>query len=90
MSNFREAQSNAHPNKSNTLISALICVLILNISIQIWLLYTALNNGLDNHSGIAWPAFAGSLVLFLIGFWWLYYVPMGGRSTSKDSRNKYQ
>ena len=90
MSNFREAQSRAHPNKSNTLISALICVLILNISIQIWLLYTALNNALGKHSGIAWPAFAGSLVLFLIGFWWLYYVPMGIRSRPDEGKNKYR
>ena len=90
MSNFREAQSNAHPNKANTLISALICVLILNISIQIWLLYTALNNALGKHSGIAWPAFAGSLVLFLIGFFWLYYVPMGARMKMEDRKNKYK
>ena len=90
MSNFREAQSNAHPNKANTLISALVCVLILNISIQIWLLYTALNNALGKQNGIAWPAFAGSLVLFLIGFFWLYYVPMGAKSQTEDNTNKYR
>jgi hypothetical protein len=90
MSNFREAQSKAHPNKANTLISALICVLILNISIQIWLLYTALNNALGKHSGIALPAFVGSLVLFLIGFCWLYYVPMGTRSRPVSGKNKYE
>ena len=89
MSNFRSAQSKAHPNKSNTLISALICVLILNISIQIWLLYTALNNALGKHIGIAWPAFFGSLVLFLIGFCWLYFVPMGTQRKSGDGKNKY-
>jgi uncharacterized protein with PQ loop repeat len=75
MSNFREAQNQAHPNKTSTLMLALIMVLILNISIQIWLLYTALNNALDKNIDIAFPAFAASLVLFLIGFAWLYYLP---------------
>lgn len=90
MSNFREAQSKAHPNKSNTLISALICVLILNISIQIWLLYTALNNALGKHSSIALPAFIGSLLLFLIGFFWLYFIPMGTKRETDKKKNKYQ
>ena len=89
MSNFREAQSKAHPNKSNTLLSALICVLIFNIGIQIWLLYTALNNALGKHTGIAWPAFIGSLSLFLIGFFWLYFIPMGKDKQTHNSKNKY-
>jgi uncharacterized protein with PQ loop repeat len=75
MSNFREAQNQAHPNKTSTLMLALIMVLILNISIQVWLLYTALNNALDKNTDIALPAFAASLVLFFIGFAWLYYLP---------------
>lgn len=79
MSNFKDAQNKAHPNKSNTLISALIVVLILNVSIQIWLLYTALNNALGKHKDIAVPAFIASLILFLIGFFWLYFLPMGDR-----------
>ena len=77
MSNFKDAQNKAHPNKSNTLISALIIILILNISIQIWLLYTSLNNALGENTEIALPAFIASLVLFLIGFFWLYFLPMG-------------
>jgi uncharacterized BrkB/YihY/UPF0761 family membrane protein len=79
MSNFKDAQNKAHPNKTNTLMSALIVILILNISIQIWLLYTGLNNALGKHKDIAIPAFIASLVLFLIGFFWLYYLPMGDR-----------
>jgi Sec-independent protein secretion pathway component TatC len=80
MSNFKDAQNKAHPNKTNTLMSALIVILILNISIQIWLLYTGLNNALSGqHKDIAIPAFIASLILFLIGFFWLYFLPMGGR-----------
>lgn len=83
MSNFKDAQNKAHPNKTNTLMSALIVVLILNISIQTWLLYTGLNNALGKNKDIAWPAFIASFVLFLIGFFWLYYLPMGDRKRKK-------
>jgi uncharacterized protein with PQ loop repeat len=79
MSNFKDAQNKAHPNKTNTLMSALIVILILNISMQIWLLYTGLNNALGQNTNIALPAFLASLVLFLIGFFWLYFLPMGYR-----------
>lgn len=83
MSNFKEAQNKAHPNKSNTLMSALIVILILNIGIQIWLLYTGLNNALGDNRDIALPAFIASTVLFLIGFFWLYFLPMGDRKKDK-------
>ncbi|WP_069658401.1 DUF6755 family protein [Arcticibacter eurypsychrophilus] len=79
MSTFREGQDQAHPNKTSTLILALILVLILNVSIQIWLLYTTLNNALAQHADIALPAFLASLALFLVGFFWLYYLPGGGK-----------
>lgn len=84
MSNFKDAQNKAHPNKSNTLMSALIIILILNVSIQIWLLYTGLNNALGQNKGIAVPAFIASLVLFLIGFFWLYFLPMGQRKKTDN------
>ncbi len=80
MSNFRTSQNQANPNKLNTILSTLIFILILNVSLQIWLLYTALNNALDNHKEILIPAFIASLVIFLIGFCWLYYLPKGNRS----------
>jgi uncharacterized protein with PQ loop repeat len=83
MSNFKDAQNKAHPNKSNTLLSALICILILNISIQIWLLYTGLNNALDKNRDIALPVFVVSLILFLVGVGWLYFLPMGDRKKSR-------
>ncbi|CAL1518914.1 DUF6755 family protein [Chitinophaga sp. MM2321] len=84
MSNFKEAQNKAHPNKTNTLTSALIVILILNVSIQIWLLYTGLNNALEKNRDIAWPAFFASFGLFLIGFCWLYFLPMGNKKADKD------
>lgn len=80
MSNFRTSQNKANTNKLNNILSTLIFVLILNVSLQIWLLYTALNNALDNHKEILIPAFIASLVIFLIGFSWLFYLPKGNRS----------
>lgn len=80
MSNFRTSQNQANPNKLNNIISTLIFILILNVSLQIWLLYAALNNALDDNKEILIPAFVASLILFLIGFGWLYYLPKGNRS----------
>jgi hypothetical protein len=82
MSTFREGQDQAHPNKTSTLILALILVLMINVSLQIWLLYTALNNALAKNTDIAFPAFLASLFLFLIGFFWLYYLPRGAKRKS--------
>ena len=77
MSNFRTSQNKANPNKLNNILSTLIFILILNVTIQIWLLYALLNNALDNNKEILIPAFIASLILFLIGFSWLYYLPKG-------------
>ena len=75
MSTFRTRQNQANPNKLNNILSTLIFILILNVTIQIWLLYASLNNALENNREILIPAFIASLILFLIGFGWLYYLP---------------
>ena len=77
MSNFRRSQNQSNPNKLNAIFSTLIFILILNITIQIWILYAALNNALDNNREILVPAFVASLGLFLVGFGLMYYLPMG-------------
>ncbi|CAM2861035.1 hypothetical protein SAMN05444143_102151 [Flavobacterium succinicans] len=79
MSTFRTSQNQANPNKLNNILSTLIFILILNVTIQIWLLYAALNNALENNREILIPAFIASLILFLIGFGWLYYLPSGNK-----------
>ncbi|WP_348798473.1 DUF6755 family protein [Flavobacterium adhaerens] len=83
MSTFRRGQNSANPNKLNVILSTLIFVLILNVAIQIWLLYTALNNALENNTEILIPAFIASLFLFLIGFGWLYYLPDANYNKNK-------
>ncbi|WP_339918667.1 DUF6755 family protein [uncultured Flavobacterium sp.] len=79
MSSFRTSQNKANPNKLNIILSTLIFILIMNVTIQIWLLYASLNNALDNNKEILIPAFIASLILFLIGFSWLYFLPSGNR-----------
>ena len=81
MSNFRRSQNQSNPNKLNAILSTLIFILIMNVTIQIWLLYAALNNALENNKEILIPAFIASLILFLIGFSLLYYMPTGNRNT---------
>ena len=76
MSTFRTSQNQANPNKLNAILSTIIFILILNVTIQIWLLYAALNNALDNNKEILIPAFIASLILFLIGIGLLYYLPI--------------
>jgi hypothetical protein len=72
---FREAQNQAHPNKTNTLMLGIILILIGIISIQIWFLYSALNNALKDNPGIAIAAFAGSLILFITGLLVIRFLP---------------
>lgn len=79
MSTFRKAQTQAHPNKTSTLMLAIVVLMILNVTIQIWLLYTGLNNALEHNKGIAFPAFIASMALFLINCGLLYYLPKGRR-----------
>lgn len=80
MSTFRTSQNQANPNKLNAILSTVIFILILNVTIQIWLLYASLNNALDNNKEILIPAFIASLVIFLIGFGMLYYLPSGNNN----------
>jgi hypothetical protein len=75
MSSFKDFRNEAHPQKRSMLMSALISVLIFNLCLQIWLLYTALNNALAEHTDIAIPAFVASVVIFLGGLIWLYFLP---------------
>ena len=75
MSDFRQAQSQAHPAKINTMLLGVMCVLILIVIMQIWLLTTALNLSLEGDTGVKWAAFWASLALFLSGAALLQYLP---------------
>ncbi|AMA49033.1 MULTISPECIES: DUF6755 family protein [Flavobacterium] len=83
MSTFRTGQNIANTRKLNAILSTIILILILNITIQIWLLYAALNNALDNHKEILIPAFIASTILFGIGLSILYFLPSGNKKTVK-------
>lgn len=75
MSTFRRAQSQAHPNKTNTLFVGIIGVLVLIVSLQVWLLTAVLNTALGGDRSIVWPAFYGSLALFVGGAALLQFLP---------------
>lgn len=75
MSTFRRAQSQAHPNKTNTLFIGIIGVLILIVALQVWLLTAVLNTALGGDRSIVWPAFYGSLALFVGGAGLLRFLP---------------
>lgn len=90
MADFREVQNEAHPNKTNTLMGGIITLLIGILGIQIWLLYSALNNALQDNRGIAVAAFVGSSLLFVMALWLLRYVPQPRRLTRKKApESKY-
>jgi len=75
MSDFRSSQNEAHPNKTNTLILGIILLLVLFVSIQIWFLFGALNNALQDNMYFAITTFVGSLLLALASFFVLRYLP---------------
>jgi len=75
MSDFRQAQNQAHPNKTNILMSAITWVFILILIMQIWLLTASLNTTLGGDHSIAWPAFFFSTALFVGGALLLRYLP---------------
>ena len=75
MKAYRDAKDQAHSNKRNIILSVLITVLIFNIMLQVWLLYTTLNNALAENTDIAIPAFIASFLIFMVGALWLYFLP---------------
>ena len=84
MSNFRNAQDQAHPSKTNTLFLGVICVLMLVLIMQIWLLTAALNESLNGNNSVKWPAFGASVVLFLSGAALIRYLPGPIRRSKKS------
>lgn len=75
MSDFRTAQEQSHPQKKSMIMATLISVLLINLMVQIWLLYTSLNNALEGHPDVAYSTFIASAVLFAASVIWLYFLP---------------
>jgi len=88
MSTFREAQRQAHPSKTNTLSLGIICVQILVLTMQVWLLTAALNESLDGNNAVKWPAFIASVVLFIAGAALLRYLPDPIRHARRAAEHK--
>ncbi len=72
--------SPAHPEKNNALIGGILLLLIGVVCFQIWLLTATLNSSLDGNQSIVWPAFYGSLILFLGSLGLMRFLPGPMRS----------
>ncbi len=75
MSDYKRSQNEAHPNKTNNIMAGIILTLILFVSIQIWFLFGALNNALQENFNFALTTFIGSGILAIASFWVLRYLP---------------
>jgi NNP family nitrate/nitrite transporter-like MFS transporter len=75
MSDFRRAQSQAHPSKTNTVMLGILAVLVTILALQVWLLVAGLNTALGGDRSIVWSAFYASLALFLGGVGLLRFLP---------------
>ena len=75
MSDANKNPIEASPAKMNTQMAGIIAVLCGIVSLQIWLLTATLNTSLGGDLSIVWPAFYGSLGLFLAGAGLMRYLP---------------
>lgn len=82
MSNFRRGQQLAHIKKKNMVMATLIVVLLINLFIQIWLIYTALNNALTENKKVAIACFVSSFIIFVASAVWLNYLPQKHKETN--------
>lgn len=56
-------------------MTGILVLLILFVSVQIWFLFGALNNALQENFYFAVTTFVGSLILAICSFWLLRYLP---------------
>ena len=89
MSDYSEKQNLVHSGKTNIVILAIIVILILIVSLQLWILYGALNASNENQIFV-WAAFGASLLLFIAGLWLLKYLPELKTKEEKDTDNPYE
>jgi NNP family nitrate/nitrite transporter-like MFS transporter len=85
VSDFRRAQSQAHPTKTNLVLAGVIALLVMIVSLQIWLLVAGLNTALGGDRSIVWPAFYASLALFLAGAGLLRFLPQPLRAVARPA-----
>ncbi|EON74898.1 hypothetical protein ADIS_4592 [Lunatimonas lonarensis] len=64
-------------------MTGITILLILLVSIQIWFLYSALNNALTENFNIALGTFIGSTILFIAAAWLLRYLPEPRKAADK-------
>ncbi|MCL1934492.1 MAG: hypothetical protein FWF53_11855 [Candidatus Azobacteroides sp.] len=89
MSDYRETQNLIHPDKTNILMATIVVILIVIVTLQLWIMYGALNSSEDSNQVFVWAAFGASLLLFIAGLWLLKYLPDTKAKEVKDPDNPY-
>jgi len=57
------------------IIYGILCIVLVLVALQLWLLTATMNAYLGGDTGVVWPALAGSAVCFLLNLgllWHLY------------------
>jgi hypothetical protein len=62
----------AELEKKMTVIYGILCIVLLLVILQLWLLTATMNAFLGGEDRVIWPAFSGSLFCFLLNLGLLY------------------
>ena len=63
-----------------TIVYGILCIVIVLVALQLWLLTATMNAYLGGDTGVVWPAAIASLVCFLLNLGLLRYLyAMNGR-----------
>jgi NNP family nitrate/nitrite transporter-like MFS transporter len=87
MNRILSPRDKAHPSRTNANVLAVIFVLVLIVTMQIWLLTAALNADLGGDATLKWPAFWASTALFIGGSALLRYLPGARHMPSKSTES---
>ena len=68
----------------------IIVMLVLLLTLQIWLMYGALNSVGTGNRTFVWAAFGVSVLLFIVGLLLLNYLPKSRITEVKDPDNPYE
>jgi hypothetical protein len=60
--------------QKTTIVYGILCVVIVLVALQLWLLTATMNAYLGGDTGVVWPAAIASLVCFLLSLGLLRYL----------------
>jgi len=60
--------------QKTTIVYGILCIVIVLVVLQLWLLVATMNAYLGGDTGVLWPALVASLICFLLNFGLLRYL----------------